>query len=188
MNEVLKDKQPNYDELRFSWFKKSETEDDYFSKFVFLYLSFISSLRKRFFHNSISDGAAINSLKNAEQIKLTYLKFIKNDRLEITFEKLITELKREPLKNSSLNNKKIIEVKINDISDWSNLIAFIYAVRNNLFHGEKNPESRRDNLIVYYACTMLRPIVLILLAYEANNFSIDDYDVKRMKAMINELS
>lgn len=180
----MKDKQPNYDRLIYSWYKKS-TEEDYFSKFIFLDLAFVALLRKKYFVNSKIDRDAIKAIKKADKIKSTYLEFIKKDReIEATFEALIRELKKEPLKNVSRNNGKIEELSIKDKEDWENLIEFIYTVRNNLFHGEKNPEEFRDWSMVYYAYGLLKPLVEILISYEAYNLDVEDYDLKKMKEMI----
>ncbi len=137
-------KQPDYNQLILSWYKKS-TEEDYFSKFIFLYLAFNASLRKKFFVNSKTDREAIDSLKKADKIKETYFNFIKMDReIIVSLESIIRELQKEPLQNISKNNGKLIKIAINNIQDWPNLIEFVYTVRNNLFHGTKNPEELRD--------------------------------------------
>lgn len=176
-------KQPDYGQLIFSWYKKS-TEEDYFSKFIFLYLAFDASLRKRFFINSRNDREAIDSLKGKEKIKLIYFEEMKKDReLEATFEALIRELNREPLKNTSRNNGEITEIKITNKEDWKNLIEFIYIIRNNLFHGEKSPEEFRDWNMVYYAYKLLKPLVEIMISYQARNLDVYDYDIEKLKEM-----
>ncbi len=181
-------KQPNYDQLIFSWYKKS-TEEDYFSKFIFLYLAFDGLLRKKFFINSKNDREAIESLKKKEKIRDTYLGFIKMDReVVVSFESIIRELKNKPLRNVSRNNGEIIEITVKDTSDWQNLIEFIYTVRNNLFHGEKNPEELRDWSMVYYAYKLLKPLVDIMLSHEAFNLEVEDYDLKKIKEMVKNES
>lgn len=177
-------KEPNYDQLIMTWFKKA-TEEDYFSKFIYLYLSFDALLRKRYFVNSTQDREAIESLKKATKIKEMYFEDIKKNReLEATFEKLINVLKKESLKNISRNNGEVKEIKIESKEDWNNLIEFIYIVRNNLFHGEKNPESLRDFDMVFYAYKLLMPLVIILLSYQARDLGIDDYDLKKLKEIM----
>ena len=71
--------QSNYDQLIFSWYKRS-TEEDYFSKFIFLYLDFNASLMKKFFVNSREDRQEIESLKKADKIKETYFSLIEINR------------------------------------------------------------------------------------------------------------
>ena len=52
---------------------------------------------------------------------------------------------------------------IRDDKDWENMVEFIYVVRNNLFHGGKDPEDERDQYFVEHAYKLLRPLVEILL-------------------------
>lgn len=184
MKMIKEDKQLNYDQLIFSWYKKA-TEEDYFAKFIFLYLSFDAFMRKRFFVDSRNDREAIDSLKKADKIKLTYFEAMKKDReLEATFEALIRELNKEPLKNISRNNGEVSEINIKDKEDWENLIEFFYTVRNNLFHGEKSPEEFRDWNMVYYAYKLLKPLVAILISYEAYDLDVEDYEIKKIKDMM----
>jgi hypothetical protein len=46
-----------------------------------------------------------------------------------------------------------------DITDWENLVEYWYRVRNNLFHGRKAPEFRRDRDLVKYAYLTLAPLM-----------------------------
>ena len=180
----VEEENSNYNSLIFSWYKKA-TAEDYFSKFIFLDLAFVALLRKKYFVNSKFDGDAIKSLKKADKIKQVYFEFIKKNReIEAIFEKLIQELNREPLKNISRNNETLERLSIKDKEDWENLIHFIYTVRNNLFHGEKNPEEFRDLNMVYYAYELLKPLVEILISYHSNDLDIEDYNLRKMKEVI----
>jgi hypothetical protein len=48
-------------------------------------------------------------------------------------------------------------------NDWVNLIEFWATVRNNLFHGSKDPEHDRDKLVVEHGYKTLSTLVKILL-------------------------
>jgi hypothetical protein len=48
--------------------------------------------------------------------------------------------------------------------DWPNMIEFWCAVRNNLFHGSKDPERPRDQLVVKHGYKTLYPLVEMLLS------------------------
>lgn len=48
--------------------------------------------------------------------------------------------------------------------DWPNMIEFWSAVRNNLFHGSKDPERPRDQLLVEHGYKTLYPLVEILIS------------------------
>ena len=50
--------------------------------------------------------------------------------------------------------------------DWANLIEFWVTIRNNLFHGGKNPEARRDQLVVEHGYKTLRVLMDIFLLEE----------------------
>jgi len=47
--------------------------------------------------------------------------------------------------------------------DWVNLIEFWVTIRNNLFHGGKNPEARRDKLVVEHGYKTLRVLMDVFL-------------------------
>jgi hypothetical protein len=136
-----------------NWHEKATTED-YFSKFVFEYLAFAAILRKYSNVESKSDRDAIEWLKKNKEIKEKYLERIGK---EVDLTKLIDYLRVEPVEN---NDKK---VKIEGDEDWPNMVEFVYSVRNNLFHGSKDPEDARDKFLVEYAYELLRPLVEILL-------------------------
>lgn len=151
----------DYDELIFSWYKKAVSQD-YFSKFVFLYLAFIAFLRNKRFPDSITDRDVIENLKSDSEIKKEYYERVRFDKsLEVLLGALVRELKKKPLINVSVRKRK--EIIISSIEDWGNLIEFIYSVRNNLFHGEKDPEKSRDLMIAYYAFKVLYPLVDIFV-------------------------
>ena len=84
------------------------------------------------------------------------------------------------------NNEKIKELSIKDKDDLENLIEFIYIVRNNLFHGEKDPEEFRDFNMVYYAYRLLKPLVEIMISYEAYDLDVEDYELKRIKEIMKD--
>ena len=48
--------------------------------------------------------------------------------------------------------------------DWANLIEFWVTIRNNLFHGAKNPEIERDQLVVEHGYKTLKVLMDILLS------------------------
>lgn len=75
---------------------------------------------------------------------------------------VIRELKREPLHNTSLDfdNPEIGDYwqgdpatrgRVLSVVDWGNMVEFWHEVRNNLFHGGKDPSIKRDCFLVEYA-------------------------------------
>lgn len=176
----------NYNELIRNWHTKAST-GDYFSKFVFEYLAFIAFLKKRRFIEARDDRDSIQNLKQDEYIKVAYLLAIQNDtNLRTTWEEVIAELKGLPLGNVSGNGDEVGEIKwwnnshlsfnnrtqgeqnqikgvIHDLNDWGNMVEFWYSVRNNLFHGAKDPQNMRDGFLVEKGYKTLNPLVGILI-------------------------
>ncbi len=176
----------NYDELIKNWHAKAINED-FFSGFVFEYLAFIAFLRKRLFQDARDDRRAIQMLKRDEEIKDEYLRRIKADEhLTGAWNNIIAELVRAQLGNVRGNGNGIDEIEwwncdkeelnqktqeekqkitggIYDLEDWINMVEFIHSIRNNLFHGGKNPEDERDQLLVSNGLIVLRPFVDIFL-------------------------
>ncbi len=52
-----------------------------------------------------------------------------------------------------------------DVTDWENLVEYWYRVRNNLSHGRKAPEFRRDRDLVKYAYLTLAPLMENFIKY-----------------------
>ncbi len=165
-----------YKKLIRNWHEKATTED-FFSKFTFEYLAFIAILKKYKEPESREDRQAIQKLKRNKDLKVKYLEKISQNT---DLAKLIKYLEKNPLddeeelkwwncseinlisceKAQSSTTKKGV---IKDNQDWPNIIEFIYTVRNNLFHGDKDPEDDRDKFLVKYAYKLLNPLVEILM-------------------------
>jgi len=176
----------NYDQLIKNWHTKAITED-FFSGFVFEYLAFIAFLKKKLF-TEYDDRRAIQLLKQDEEIKNTYLNSIgTNQEVSGAWNKIIAELGRRRLGNVAVAGNEVQEIEwwncnqlelnqktheerqkimgvIYDLNDWGNMVEFVYSIRNNLFHGGKDPEDERDQLLVSNGLIVLRPLVDIFLA------------------------
>lgn len=176
----------DYNELIRNWHTKASNGDP-FSRFVFEYLAFIAFLKKKKFIEAKDDRDSIQSLKQDEHIKTVYLIAVQNDTvLKATWKEVIIELEKLPLGNVSSNGDKVGEIKwwnnshlsfnnrtpeqqnqtkgvIHDLDDWGNMVEFWYSVRNNLFHGAKDPENTRDSFLVEKAYETLGPLVDILI-------------------------
>lgn len=184
----------NYDNLIRNWHIKA-SEEDCFSKFVFEYLAFIAFLRKKKFTYCKTDRDAIQHLKQERRIKNSYLEKIEsNGQLKNAWEKIKDELGRFRLGNASGNSDEVEEIKwwncphqdlqqqtelekqkpkgvIHELNDWENMVEFWYSIRNNLFHGAKDPEEQRDQLVVKNGFITLRSLVEILLAGEKRQYA-----------------
>jgi len=175
----------NYYQLIKNWHSKASNED-YFSKFVFEYLAFIAFLRKKEFTDAKTDRCALQKLKRST-IKNVYLKIIESNKsLKQSWEKLKNELDEIPLGNVSGSSNVVEEIKwwncshsnlqsqttdeknrnkgvIHSFKDWNNMVELWSAIRNNLFHGGKNPEERRDKIMVKHGFITIRALMENLL-------------------------
>lgn len=179
IHEVQEEKLNSYKELISTWHVKADAEKDYFSKFVFEYLAFIAHLKNNLFFDAPSDRSAIQSLKRDGARNKKYTSLVRGDDLLLkAWESVVLELRKAPLLNSSqdLDNPEIDkwwnsdthEPKANDqlprgvvqsSSDWGNMVEFWNGVRNNLFHGGKNPNLERDRFLVEHAYKTLRALM-----------------------------
>jgi len=176
--QVVNDQLPNYYPLIRAWHDKA-VEGDCFTRFVFQNLSFIAHIKNKLFYDETSDRAAIQRLKKDNRIKQNYLAMVnQNQELSQAWIEIIEELRDKPLHNNSSDpdypeiNKwwNNIESHPNEedqqpkgrvlsVDDWQNMVEFWYSVRNNLFHGGKNPNIKRDVFLVEGAFKTLRPLV-----------------------------
>jgi len=168
--QMMTDELKSYDPLIVSWHEKAK-EGDYFSRFVFEYLAFVALLQNKLFIDAGSDRRAIQALKRDAARGQAYLAAIaSHEPLRKIWQDVMTELGRFPLHNSSRDldypeidvwwNSSGFEPEQDDksprgivgsLSDWVNMVEFWYGVRNNLFHGGKNPNIRRDCFLVEHA-------------------------------------
>ena len=174
-----------YTKLIRSWHLKA-IEEDYFSKFIFEYLAFIAYVNIRLFPDSVHDRQAIQELKRDHSIKEQYLIQLRQKKtLQSSWTKIKKELNNRPLGNSTRGNS-VEEIKywncshnhlcqktqeekekvtgiLHSLEDWGNMVEFWYSIRNNLFHGTKDPQVKRDKLLVMYGYRTLKPLVKIFL-------------------------
>ena len=176
--QILNDELPNYYPLIRAWHERA-AEGDCFARFVFEYLSFIAHIKYNIFYDASSDRNAIQRLKQDQRIGYNYLEKIKEEpELSEAWNKIIEELKEIPLHNSSIDsdNPEIDKWwntseytpngeddqpkgRVSSLDDWQNMVEFWYGVRNNLFHGGKNPNMKRDIFLVEHAFITLRPLM-----------------------------
>jgi hypothetical protein len=174
----ITDELKSYDPLIVSWHDKAK-EGDFFSRFVFEYLGFVALLHNKLFIGIGSDRRAIQALKNDSERERIYVAAVANSEpLQMLWQDVITELSRAPLHNSSRdldnpeidiwwNNSDYHPVRDDDsqkgvirsLSDWSNMVEFWHSVRNNLFHGGKNPTIKRDCFLVEHAYQTMVPFM-----------------------------
>jgi hypothetical protein len=166
-----------------NWYTKA-SDEDYFSKFVFEYLAFITYLRTQKYPDSNNDRGVLQKLKQDSDLKQKYLSSLTDNEKE-SWRKIIDELNKARLGNaSSLNSveeikwwncshnelnqqtdeeKNKIRGVLHSLEDWENMIEFWRAIRDNMFHGSKNSKKERDEKLVKYGYKTLKPLVDIFL-------------------------
>jgi len=168
----------NFNPLIAGWHEKA-AEGDCFSRFVFEYLSFIAHVKNNLFYDANSDRAAIQALKRDRRIRQEYLENIEAvPFICAAWNEIIEELEGRPLHNSSADpdNPEIDKWwntaadtpnreddrpkgRVLLLDDWTNMVEYWYSVRNNLFHGGKNPNIERDSFLVERAYITLRQLM-----------------------------
>ena len=181
----------DYIQLIKNWHAKA-SEEDYFSKFVFEYLAFIAYLKTQKYPSndrmrSVTDRSVVQQLKREQVIKNNYLSRVRRSQeLRHAWQKLKEELDRSPLGNVSRNPELVEQIRwwncshdnlgektdeekrracgiLQSLDDWENMVEFWHSIRNNLFHGGKDPEAERDQLIVKNGYLTLRELSEIFL-------------------------
>jgi len=147
-----------YNELIKEWFNRAEKEKDYFTKFIFIFISFVAFISQRY-GDVERDCEKKRDFKLEKDAKDYYLMQIKNDpHLNECVKKLVDYLNADPIVNitrmSDSWNGKLI-----NIYDWPNLVEYWFRVRNNLFHGHKSPELEKDQILVKFAFETLYPLM-----------------------------
>jgi hypothetical protein len=158
------DELPSYASLIESWHAKAN-DDDPFTNFVFEYLAFIAHIKNNLYYFVDSDRLAIQILKSDGRIEQNYLTAVRSTpELNEAWSRITEELRRKPLHNSS-HDPDFPEIDkwwngvIQSLDDWPNMVEFWYGVRNNLFHGGKNPNLQRDIFLVQHAYFTLRSLM-----------------------------
>lgn len=176
--QTINDALRSFNPLIAGWHEKAG-EGDCFSRFVFEYLSLAAHLKNNLFYDVNSDRAAIQALKRDQRIRQEYLRNIEaTPDIRVVWSEIIEELERRPLHNSSFDpdNPEIDrwwntaedapnrederpKGRVLSLDDWPNMVEFWYSVRNNLFHGGKDPNIERDVFLVEHAYITLRQLM-----------------------------
>jgi hypothetical protein len=175
---ITTDSVKNYDGLIFYWHAKTK-QGDFFSRYFFEYLAFNAYLKGHVAIDASSDRSAIQRLKQSKQFEKLYLSRINMDNdLKAIWKNVVCELKKNPLFNTSkdfdypeidkwwdnsgdqLKRRRPKQTGVvHSLKDWSNMVEFWYGVRNNLFHGGKDPSVARDCFLVEHAFKTLNPFM-----------------------------
>ncbi len=168
--ELVMDYLPSYNDLIIAWHRKA-MQGDYFSKYVFECIAFTAYIKSNLALTADRDRQSIQNLKSNQKLRVDYLHTIGNSPdLRDAWTAVIKELDERPLHNASKDfdypeidnwwnkpadpphektgNKNGV---VHSLTDWGNMVEFWYSVRNNLFHGGKEPSIARDQFLVEHA-------------------------------------
>ena len=140
-----------YKERAENWYKRALDEKDEFVKFLLLFISYEVSLKIKSYD--------LRGPKHDNSIKETFYNKIDNEFLK----KLKHELDENPLQNMNIDRNSRWPGKLNSVNDFDGIIEFIIRARNNLFHGEKGLDEKRDSFIVKEGIRILQPLVESIL-------------------------
>jgi len=182
--EVISEDLKDLDILIRRWHEKARM-GDYFEKYVFEYLAFNVFLKVHVAISVSKDRDAIEALKMQHQLKQKYINLINSEHeslLKDAWQETIIELTRQPLRNSSrdydhpepgglwtrsdgsrIEDNESQKGVVHSLNDWGNMVEFWYAVRNNLFHGGKDPTLRRDMFLVEHAFITLNAFMRMIM-------------------------
>lgn len=150
-----------YEDLIKQWYQRAIKGKDPFTKFIFIYIAFTSFLTLH--EDYLRDRERIINLKNDINAKRYYLSIVReNGDLRKVLLALVDESKRRSVPNLTRENDRNWSGRdgvLNGENDWENLVEYWYRIRNNLFHGQKAPESRRNKRLVNYAFLTLQPLM-----------------------------
>jgi len=129
------------------WYKRALEEKDEFVKFLLLYIALEVSVKLKF--------KRIRDLKQDHSIKDKFYSKIDYEYLE----KLKQGLDENPHQNMKPDVNQYWSGKLESVNDFNGIIDFIITARNNLFHGDKGLDEKRDAFIVKEGIRILQPLV-----------------------------
>jgi len=137
----------NYKERAEKWYKRSLDESDEFIKFLLLFISYEVSVK--------SKGINLKDVKDDNSIKDKFYNKIDYEDLE----KLKLQLDKNPLRNMKYGGDNRWSGRLESVNDFDGIIEFVIRARNNLFHGDKGLDEKRDEFIVKEGTKILQPLV-----------------------------
>lgn len=139
-----------------NWRQRSHNEGDQFASFVFIWFCFNTWLEH--ITNKDTDVGMIKELAERKQSTLSLTEaydsaFAEDKFLQRSVQDLINKSQEEPIRD--VRGKKD-PISIVDENDFSNIVWAIYRIRCNLFHGGKEADDLRDQVLVKDAAMILR--------------------------------
>lgn len=131
---------PETKDLIITWYKRANTFDDEYVKFIIFYLC-------------LDAWSATLPAKPSDTNKISWLATNINDSWLQDNSKYLIKLKTlSPIENMNPNLSRHPQRFLNDIHNKEEVVYFIYQIRCNLFHGTKCPgngKNRNDRFVKY---------------------------------------
>ena len=139
-----------------AWRGKSHNEGDQFASFVFIWFCFNAWMEH--LSNKDTDAEMIKEVAERQQSMVSliesYNKAISDDDLlKRDIRALFRKSQEEPIKD--VRGKKS-PISIKGENDFENIVWAIYRIRCNLFHGGKDANDLRDQVLVKLAAGILK--------------------------------
>lgn len=133
----------NYREKAQAWYERGLTEPDDFVRFILFYISLEVFMKLQ--------GLNIRSLKERRELFHSIPQNV--------ISKLKEKLDVEPHINMNPDGDHRWDGKLTSTSDFDGVVEFVVRARNNLFHGDKVLNEKRDLFIVEYGNKILEPLL-----------------------------
>jgi len=141
----------NYIKKSQEWYERGLKEKDEFVKFLLFFIAL--EVSRKLEHSDI------RSIQNSNPIKEKFFKNI--DPLQFNELKMILDSK--PLKNMQNEGDRRWSGKLESNDDFKGIIEFLVRARNNLFHGDKGLDEKRDEFIIKEGNKILEPLLISVL-------------------------
>lgn len=139
------------------WRRKTHQEGDPFSKFVFIWFCFNAWME--YLSNKKTDREMLDELKSRKSNMSNFadIFYAALDSRENHFRSNVMALVHQSQEKSIENtrDKSKAPISIKDEYDFENIVEAIYRIRCNLFHGGKDPNDSRDQVLVNAAQRIL---------------------------------
>ena len=132
-----------------NWYNRSNDENlDEIDRFISLWISFNAWGCHE--TNTDVDRNMLDSLKKNQKMKESYNKAKKDEH----FSKILSERIGDEITKRGQNK----HVKLDDGKSLDSVLDVIYQIRCNLFHGRKDPDTVRDEILIKWAYEILTKI------------------------------
>ena len=129
------------------WYDRALEQNDEYVKFILLYIAL-----------EVCTKSSFNHIRNISQVPMIKEKFFSKINLEY-LEELKSALDQKPLQNVQFPSDDQWSGRLTSTNDFTGIVEFIIRARNNLVHGDKLLDKKRDFFVVTAGNKILKPLV-----------------------------